>query len=108
MTHLAPALVRHLWDFSFAIWKHRNDEVHGATDDASQEKQKKIIDAKITEAYQHPDQHSENDRLVLFTTPLPDCVLTSFMHPIYQSTNHLLLHARCTICFALSPHSCAT
>ena len=31
----------------------------------------KFLDAKITEAYQHPDQHSENDRLVLFSKPIP-------------------------------------
>ena len=70
--HFAPALVRHLWDFSLAISKYRNDEVRGATDDDSKEKQEKILDAKVTEDYQYPDQHSENDRLVLFTKPLPD------------------------------------
>ena len=70
-THFAPALVRHLWDFSLAIWKHRNDEVHGATDDAAKEKQEKILDATITAAYQQPDRHSDADRLVLVTKSLP-------------------------------------
>ena len=32
--------------------------------------QEKLLDAKITEAYQHPDKHSENDRLILFSKPL--------------------------------------
>jgi hypothetical protein len=50
-THFDPALVRHLWNFSLAIWKHRNDDVHGATADASKEIQEKFLNAKITEAY---------------------------------------------------------
>jgi hypothetical protein len=31
-------------------------KVHGATDDAAKDKQEKILDAKITAAYQQPDE----------------------------------------------------
>jgi len=121
-THFAPALVRHHWDFSLAIWKHRNDNVHGATADAAKETQEEFSDAKTAEAYQHPDKHSKNDRLILFSRPLPVRLkivtppksngslytLPASMHLIHQSTNHLPLHATSTICFDLSPHSCVT
>jgi len=81
-------------DFSLVIWNHRNDEVHGATDDASKEKEEKILDAKITEAYQYPDQHSDNDRLVLFTKPLPDRLKTRYAFKVqWLSLRTHLLHA---------------
>ena len=35
---------------------HRNDEVHGGTDDAAKDKQEKTLDAKITAAYQQPEE----------------------------------------------------
>jgi hypothetical protein len=93
-TRFAPALVRHLWDFSLAIWKHRNDDVHGATDDASKEKQEKILDAKITAANQHPDQHSDTDRLVLFTKSLPDRLKARYASKVkWLSLPTHLLHA---------------
>ena len=79
MTHFTPAPVRHLWDFSLAIWKHsRNDDARGATDNASKEKQEKILDVKITEAYQHLDQHSDTGHLVQFTNPPPDHLKTCY------------------------------
>ena len=67
-THFAPALVRHLWDFSLAIWQHRNDDIHGATNDAEKDKQEKTLDAKITAAYQQPEEHTDADRIVLMPT----------------------------------------
>jgi hypothetical protein len=60
-THFAPALVRHLWDFSLAIWQHRNDDIHGATNDAAKDKQEKTLNAKITAAYQQPEEHADAD-----------------------------------------------
>ena len=68
---LCDTFGRHLWDFSLAIWQHRNDDIHGATNDAAKDKQEKTLDAKITAAYQQPEEHSD-DRLVLFTKSLPD------------------------------------
>jgi hypothetical protein len=59
--------MRHLWDFSLAIWQHRNDNIHGATNDAAKDKQEKTLDAKITAAYQQPKELSNADCLVLFT-----------------------------------------
>ena len=77
--HFAPALVRHLWDFSLAIWQHRNDDIlYGATNDAAKDKQEKTLYAKITAAYQQPEEHSDADRLVLFTKSLPDRLKTHY------------------------------
>jgi hypothetical protein len=70
--------VRHLWDFSLAIWQHRNDDIHGATNDAVKDKQEKTLDAKITAAYQQPKEHTDADRLVLFTKSLPDRLKTRY------------------------------
>ena len=69
--------MRHLWDFSLAIWQHRNDDIlYGATNDAAKDKQEKTLYAKITAAYQQPEEHSDADRLVLFTKSLPDRLKT--------------------------------
>ena len=93
-THFAPALVRHLWDFGLTIWKHRNDDVHGATADAAKEIHEKFLDAKITEAYQHPDKHSENDRLILFSKPLPVRLKTHYATKVkWLSLHTTCLHA---------------
>jgi hypothetical protein len=123
-THFAPALVRHLWDFSLAIWQHRNDEIHGATNDAATDKQEKTLGAKITAVYQQPEEHSDANRLVLLTKSLPDRLktryaskvkwlslrspCTSSKHQIHQQTHHLPHHAPCTICSALLPLLWAT
>ena len=72
MAELGPIdVLTNDFHFSLAIWKHRTDDVHGATAEATKKIQEKVLDAKITKAYQHPDQHSENDRLVLFSKPIP-------------------------------------
>jgi hypothetical protein len=86
--------VRHLWDFSLAIWQHRNDDIHGATNDAAKDKQEKTLDAKITAAYQQPKEHTDADRLVLFTKSLPDRLKTRYASKVkWLSLRTHLIHA---------------
>ena len=99
--------MRHLWDFRLAIWQHRNDEVHTATDDAAKEKQEKTLDAKITAAYQQPEEHSDADRLALFTKSLPDRLKTRYASKVkWLSLRMHLIQAPDTPADTPPPPSC--
>ena len=64
------------WDFMLVIVFVLEEPI--LANDAAKDKQEKTLDAKITAACQQPEEHSDADRLVLFTKSLPDRLKTRY------------------------------
>jgi len=93
-THLGPSLVMQSWDFCRAIWRARNEAIHGSTASDALAKQTAILDGKIRDAYASPDSLSLADQAIVYSVDLPTRLATQFPAKVkWYSLYTTCLHA---------------
>ena len=88
---VGPQLIQQLFTVCLQQWYARNDALHGSDPTTTQDKQLDRINAKIRAAYTNMTAFDDDDRDILFRTPLID----RLSHTHTAKLNWLLLYESC-------------